>query len=366
MYPVFMAQWMKDKRKPFTILLFIGLSIIATLIFGGSAQQTQTTIPIFGTGPNAEEIEEKWVDLLNTNEQLRFVITEEDKAREDVIEGRREMAIQLMDSDYRLIVATELPNNQFAEQLVHQAYTKEAQLVAVAGPENADKVRTEIENYLETPPITVETQSLAGGEIPSYNMGMQLLFGFTLFIAMFTIGFKVNGITADKVSGIWNRLILSPVSKTQMYVGHLVYSFAVGFFQVVAVLLIFDYLMGYELGSLPMIIVLAAVYTLSTVSLATLITGIVKTPEQFQMVYPSLAPLIPIISGVYMMPGTISSPILNFIGDLFPLGHAVQAMMDVALYNASWSDLAFPITIMLLIGVMCMGIGINMVERRNG
>lgn len=366
MYPVIMAQWMKDKRKPFTILLFIGISIIATMIFGGTAQQTQTTIPIFGAGPNALEIEEKWVELLNTNDQLKFVITEEGKAREDVIEGRRDMAIQLMETDYRVIVASDLPHNQFAEQHVHQTYTKEAQLVAVAGVENADEVRTEIEKYLETPPITVETQSLAGGEIPSYNMGMQLLFGFTLFIAMFTIGFKVNGITADKVSGIWNRLILSPVSKTNMYVGHLFYSFAIGFVQVVAVFLIFDYLMGYDLGSLSMIIVLAAVYTLSSVSLAMLITGIVKTPEQFQMVYPSLIPMIPVISGVYMMPGTISSPILNFIGDLFPLGHAVQAMMDVALYDASWSDLTFPIAIMLLIGVMCMGIGINMVERRNG
>lgn len=366
MFPVFMAQWKKDVRKPLTILLFIGLSIISTLIFGGASQQTQTTIPIFGTGPNAEIIEEKWVELLNTNEQLQFVITDEGKARDDVIEGRRDMAIQLMDSDYRVIVASDLPHNQFAEQHVHQAYTKEAQLIAVAGTENTTELRAEIQTYLEHPPITVEIQSLSGGEIPSYDMGMQLLFGFTLFFAMFTIGFKVNGITADKVSGIWNRLILSPVKKTNMYVGHLLYSFMVGLFHMVSVFLILNYLMGYELGNIFMIIVIAAVYTLSMVCLAMLVTGIVKTPEQFQMVYPSLVPMIPIVSGVYMMPGTISNPVLNFIGDLFPLGYAVDAMMDVALYNAGWNDLAFPIAMMLLIGVLCMGIGINMVERRNG
>jgi ABC-2 type transport system permease protein len=82
------------------------------------------------------------------------------------------------------------------------------------------------------------------------------------------------------------------------------------------------------------------------------------------MIYPSVIPLVPVISGVYMMPGTITNPVLIFIGDLFPLSHAVEAMMDVALFQAGWNDLLLPIAFMLLIGVVSMGIGINLVERR--
>src|SRR5690606_29198048 len=130
------------------------------------------------------------------------------------------------------------------------------------------EVRKEVNDVLENPPIQVDTLSLSGDELPSYNMGMQLLFGFALFIAMFTIGFKVNGVNADKVNGIWNRMILSPVSKTNMYVGHLLYSYCIGLFQMVIVFLIFRYMMKYDIGNLPMILVIAAVYTLSKIGRA--------------------------------------------------------------------------------------------------
>ncbi|RKQ34573.1 ABC transporter permease [Oceanobacillus halophilus] len=364
MYPVFMAQWMKDKRKPYIILLFIGLSIIATLIFGDIDRIEQTTAMVYSTEPNAEAVEEKWLEGLNGHETIDFIISDKEEAHEQVAEGAIDVAIHLMENDYRLITSSDMPNIQIVEQYVHKVFTEEAQLEAAAGDGNTEKLRSELDSYLENPPIQVQTESIDGGEIPNYDMGMQLLFGFTLFIAMFTIGFKVNGISGDKVSGIWNRLILSPVSKTNMYIGHLLYSFCVGFLQMLIVFLIFHYVMGYDLGNLSMILVITAVFTLSMVSVAMLITGIVKTPEQFNMVYPSLIPMIPVISGVYMLPGTISNPVLQFIGDMFPLSHGVEAMTDVALFDAGWNDIALPIALMLLIGVFSMGIGINMVERR--
>ncbi|GGB41010.1 hypothetical protein GCM10011409_18150 [Lentibacillus populi] len=366
MYPVFMAQWLKDKRKPLFIILLIGLSILATVIFGGSRQNQSSSVTVFATGPNAEEMEQKWTALLNDSSDMEFVITDEEKAREQVREGKSDVAIRLMESDYRLITASDMPNIQFIEQQVHQVFTKEAQLEAAAGTENTMELRNEIEAYLDHPPVKVESQTLSGGELQEYNMGMQLLFGFTLFIVMFTIGFKVNGIAADKVSGVWNRLILSPVSKTGMYAGHLLYSFCAGFVQMLIVFLIFKYVMDYNIGSLPMILVIAAVYTLSTVSLAMLFAGIANTPEKFNMIYPSVISIIPVISGIYMPPGTISNPVLQFIADLFPLTYAVDAMMNVAIFDAGWSDITLSMALMLLIAVLYMGIGINMVERRKG
>ncbi|GAB3069232.1 ABC transporter permease [Virgibacillus ainsalahensis] len=366
MYSVIMAQWLKDKRKPYIIILFIGLSILATLVFGDTTRQNETNVAIFADGPNAEEIEQKWEGLLNANNETKFVITDEKTAREQVAEGNRDVAIRVMENDYRLITSSDMPNIQLVEQQVHQVFVREAQLQAAAGSTDAAALRDEVDAYLANPPVTVQTQTPDGEDIPQHNMGTQLLFGFTLFIAMFTIGFKVNGVPADKVNGIWDRLILSPVSKTNMYAGHLIYSFCVGFFQMSVVFFIFHYVMGYELGNLPMILVLAAVFTLSTVSMAMLIAGIAKTPEKFNMIYPSLVPIIPVISGVYMPPGTISNPVLQFIADLFPLTYGVDAMMDVTLFDAGWSDITLPIAFMLLIGVLYMGVGINLIERRKG
>lgn len=367
MFPVIKAQMKKDIRKPLMIILFIAVSIVATLIFGGSTLQNDTTVAIFSSGDHAEEIEVKWEKLLNDIEStVNFVVTEEEQARADVAEGRRDVAIHVMEDDYRLIATSFMPQVYLVEQLVHEVFTTEAQLVAAAGERNLDELRNDVKKYMENPPLQVQTQSLQGAELQNHDMGIQLLFGFTLFAAMFLIGFKVNGITADKVSGVWNRMILSSVSKTKMYIGYLLYSFIVGYFQVLIVLLIFHYVIGYELGNIGMLLSIAAVYTLSMVSLAMLFTGITKTPEQFNMIFSSIIPMIPIISGVYMPPGTISSPILLFIADLFPLSHGVRAMMDVAFYDASWNDITLPIIFMLIIGVMCMGIGVNIIEGKKG
>ncbi|OHX50667.1 ABC transporter permease [Cytobacillus oceanisediminis] len=364
MYPVFYAQFLKDKRKPLLILSFIGLSILATLIFGNSAWQTSTTVSVFASGTNAGEIEQKWVKLLNKdNENTEYVISEEGEAREQVREGKRDVAILLMEQDYRLITASDMPNIQLIEQEVHKVFTEEAQLQAITGSADTAELREEIDRYLEKPPLTINTKSVNGGELTSHNMGTQLLFGFTLFIAMFTIGFKVNGINADKVSGVWNRLNLSPVSKTNMYTGHLLYSFFIGFFQMAAVFLIFEYVMNYEIGPLSLILTIAAVFTLSSVSLAMLVAGFTKTPEKFNMVYPSVIPIIPIISGVYVPPGVMDNPVFTFIADLFPMGYAIEAMMDAALFGAGWSDILLPVSLMLLIAVIYMGIGINLGER---
>jgi ABC-2 type transport system permease protein len=148
-----------------------------------------------------------------------------------------------------------------------------------------------------------------------------------------------------------------------MYTGHLLYSFFIGFFQMAVVFLIFKYVMNYEIGSFPTILTIAAVFTLSSVSLAMLVAGFTKTPEKFNMVYPSVTPIIPIISGVYVPPDVMDNPIFTFIADLFPLGYALEAMMDAALFGAGWGDILLPVSFMLLIAVIYMGIGINLGER---
>jgi ABC-2 type transport system permease protein len=367
MIPVFRTQWRKDKRNPSTVIAFIIASIVLTLIFSESNQQTKTTVAIFSSEANGNKIEEKWESLLNNNEEISFVITDEETSRKDVEEGNRDIAIQLFANDYKAITATNAQVVQLVQSHVHTVFTEEAHLEAASSLEmETDEIRDYVQGYLDNPPLQINAESLDGGDVSNHNMTVQLLFGFSLFMAMFTIGFKVNAVTTDKVSGIWDRMILSPVSKTGMYAGHLLYSFCIGFLQILVVLVIFNYVMDYDLGNnFGMIVVIAAVFTLSMVSTAMLFTGFIKTPEQFYMIYPSVIPIIPLISGAYMPPGIITNPVLLFIADLFPLKHAMDALMNVAFYDASWNDIALPIVLMFLIGVICMGIGVNLVERRS-
>lgn len=359
------AQFVKDKRNPFVILLLIAASILATLLFAGGVH-SPTTVAIFSEEENASEIEEKWETLLNTDDSFQFVITDPDQAREDVKEGNADVAVKLMEMDYRLITTSEeLPSVSIVRQHVDKVFQREAQIRAIAESEGSD-VREEIESYLGDAPFQLENQGLDSETVSEYNMSTQLLFAFTFLVAMFILGIKVNHVTHDKVSGVWNRMILSPISKTGMYSGYILYSFLITLFQIVVVLIVFNYGMNYEIGNnLWLIILISAFFTFSMISIAMLITGFVKSPEQFYAIYPSVIPLIPLISGAYMMPGTITNGVLLFIADLFPMAHAMEAIMSVVFYDAGLQDVTMQLLVMLLIGVVTMGIGINLIERRS-
>ncbi|MCV9885040.1 ABC transporter permease [Metabacillus halosaccharovorans] len=364
MNSVVWAQFTKDKRNPIFIILFIAGSILATLVFAGGVY-SPTKVAIFSEEDNASEIEKKWVDLLNVDDSFQFVVVEPNEAREDVRDGKLDVAVKVMETDYRLVATSELPTVSYVQQHVDKVFQQEAQLSAIVQSKENENVREELERYMEEAPFQIETQGLESDKVPNYNMSTQLLFAFTFLISMFILGLKVNNVTHDKVSGIWNRMILSPISKTKMYCGYVLYSFLITLFQVVVVLFVFKYLMNYELGDqLWLIILIAAFFIFSMISIAMLITGFVKTPEQFYAIYPSVIPLIPIVSGAYMMPGTITNSALLFIADLFPMAHAMDAIMSVIFYDAGFRDVMMSLLFMLLIGVVTMGLGINLIERR--
>src|SRR5690606_20915881 len=141
-----------------------GLSILATLFFGKSAKQGDIIISVFSTGEQAVEISEKWVDLLNESVQLKFKIVDEQEAKEDVKEGRRDVAVHVMEDDYRLFTMSELPTVQLVQEHVHRIFTEEAMLQAATSLENRDEVRKNIDQYMENPPLQAQTVSLEGKE----------------------------------------------------------------------------------------------------------------------------------------------------------------------------------------------------------
>ncbi|CDQ20707.1 ABC transporter permease [Halobacillus karajensis] len=365
MIPVFLAQLTKECRNPLLLIIFIAASIGATIIFTDGTQ-SPTTVSIFSEEENARSIEEKWEPLLNEDSDMRFVITDSEEAREDVQQGRADLAIKLLEDDYRLVTTSNLPTVAYVDQHVRKVFEKEATIQsAIEQSEDAEGLRADIETRLEAPPMEMEVDSITGDELPNYDMGTQLMFAFTLLVAMFIIGFRINNILKDKVYGLWDRMILSPVSKTGMYTAYIAYAFFIGVVQTLSVILTFKYVLNYDIGDrLDLLIIIIAFFTFSMVSVATLLTGLVKKPEQFYAIYPSVIPIIPLISGAYMMPGTISNPVLTFIADLFPVSHAMDAILNVVMYDGTLHDITHSLLFMTLIGVVAMGIGVNLVERR--
>lgn len=364
MVAVLWAQWRKECRNPFLTLLFIGLSILAVVIFGfGSAGNVKVEV-YAGEGVAAAEAQQ-WIEQLNDGSSIEFAAAEEGTALDAVREGRTSVAVQLLEEDYRFIASSSDFRVELAKQHVQKVFEKELTLrAAAAGEEDPERYREQVEAYLAEPPLQLHVTTPEGGKLIAYDMGLQLMFAFSLFLAMFTVGFKINAINGEKTSGIWSRMILSPASKTQIYLGHLLFCWVIGFVQIAAVYLIFLFGFDFPLReNFGMLLVVAAIYTVGIVALATLFAGITRTQEQFHMVYPLIIPIIPVISGAYMPPGTITSKALLLAAELFPMKHAMEASLGLTLYDASGTDLFLPLVKLALFAVLCMGIGINLVER---
>lgn len=363
---VFMAQWAKDRRNPLLLLLFIALSILATLLFAGTSQSVPT-ISVFSEDEHgAAAVEEKWLPLLNGQEvPYHFKAVDAKQARDQVQKGRSEVAVKLMEQDYRLIAASDSPTIQQVDQYVRKIYAREMQIQASSAAIPEEQLREAVKESMQHPPIRLIKQGVDGNEVQSYKLSTQLMFAFTLLISIFTIGFKMNSVTNDKVSRIWDRMLLSPIHKTSMYLGYISYSFIISLVQVTLVLLVFKYLFKYDLGDqFGLIVLTIACFIFGMVSLAMLITGFVSKPEQFFAIYPSFVSMLPLISGAFMPPGVLNNSVLSFIADLFPISHTMDALMSVVNREAGIGEIAPQLSLILLIGVIYMGIGINLTERK--
>ena len=366
MVSILLSHWMRERRNPFLLLLFIGISIIATLMFGGGMTQ-KMKIDVFRETGELKESEKEWLLLLNKGDTFKFRAQDEQSARTKVREGRADLAVKLTGDDYRIIAVKESPNAQLAEQHIRTVFERELELRAVSAAAGDEKgFRSRIDTYLEEPPLTLQVKGTDGEELLRYDMGLQLMFGFSLFLVMLTIGFKVNTITKDKITGIWSRLILSPVRKSEIYFGHLLYSTMIGIVQITVVFLIFRYAFNFGLGHrYGLLLLVIALYSMTIVAMCILLAGILRTPEKFNMLFPSIVPIMPLVSGVYMPPGTITSPILLGVAEIFPITHAMEALTGIAIYDNGIGELWLPLSKLILIAVLCMGIGINLMERRH-
>lgn len=366
MFSVMLSQWMKEKRSPYMLLLFIGMSVAAVLLFGMSKSGVVEVDVFADKGLSDEEIA-PIVERLNENEMFAFRLLDEETARSKLREGLSSSAVRLMKEDFRIVMSVEDYNVGLLDRHVRIVLGEELALrkaEAEAGGDAAADLRDGVRRYMEQPPLTLELTSPDGGKVESYDMGLQLTYAFSLFIVMFTIGFKINAINSEKTSGIWSRMVLSPLTKSQMYLGHMAYSAIIGIVQVVVVLAIFRFGFGFAIGDrYGELLAVALLFVISIVAMAMLFTGITRTPEKFNMLYPSVIPVIPLISGAYMPPGTITSDILLGVAQIFPLSHAMEAFLGISMFDAGWSELFMPVAKLLLVTVVFMGIGINLVER---
>jgi ABC-2 type transport system permease protein len=352
-------------RKPWMFIITSTICIFMAFIIG-TVNQSQVNVPVFSELPEHET--KQLLHSLNHSDLFSFELMDEEKTRALVSEGKVEAGVKLKKDDFDLIISSQTANTSLIRQYVQKVYIENIQTMKLA--ENVNAPMEEVEKVLkeakENPVFTLEKKSFRGEKTVIIDGQLQPIFGFSLFFVIYTIAFNVLQILKEKREGIWDRMVLSPLKKWEMYCGNLIYSFVIGYAQVVLIFSVFYFGMGIDFhGRFTEVLLLLAPYVFAIVALSIFITGLVKNEQQFNAVIPLIAVSMAMIGGAYWPLEIVSSKVLLTLAKFVPVTYGMELLKGSAVYGDSISQLLYPVSILCFMGVVLMGLGINIMERRN-
>lgn len=357
MFNVFMLQWKRLMKQPILVLMFTGLTIAFVFFMGGAQTATSVEVQVYSNDLTNEELN-SWLERLNEDEATNFVATDYKTAEEDIRMNDTPFALEITDEEtYQFLVGQESEHLQAIEQHVHQVFSEYNRLEDVQ--EEFPDRDIEIEEF-----IAVEESEGDGAQGVITAFQLTLLIGMTFYFSGFTILYLQMNLLEEKRTGTWDRLIISPLKKTQIYLGNLFHYFLVGLLQIALSFFILTNLLGIDMGTnyIPMIAVTLA-FTFTMVSLGILLVSIVPTPQALQVTVPIIMTAMAMLGGAFWPIDLVENRFILFIGDLMPIKHGLESMVDVIVDGYTLTDILQPLGILLLMGTLFMGIGINLMER---
>ncbi|OZU87842.1 multidrug ABC transporter permease [Virgibacillus indicus] len=370
MIGILLAKFRMFIRNPFVFVLFTGMSIGFALMVGGTGGASTIHVPVYAEDDSVKDsfIGEK----LKTNEAYSFNWISEEEMKEQISNGKAEAGAILSENDFQIIVGVDSANASMIEETIRGAYVEKLRQEQILEASNAEsesekeKVLEELEAAKNSPAFTIKTSSLGGSDTVVYDNTFHSLFGFTLFFVIYTIAYNLLPVLIEKKDGIWDRMILSPVKKWEMYVANLIYSFFEGYLQVLIIFLVFRYWVGVDFnGRFAETLLLLMPYVFAIVALSIFLTAVTKTVQQFNAVIPIVAVSMAMIGGAYWPIEIVESKILLALSKINPVTYGMEVLNGTAVYGYPLEELLYPISILLLMGVVLTGIGIHLMERRH-
>lgn len=357
-------------RNPWTFLIFTGMSIGFALIMGITGGSNAIRVPVTIVDEHLRDT----TIMSELKESTSFDLQEMKKEEmlKHLKNGKAEVGVILKEENYQVIVGVDSVRVRMVENMVRQAYIHYFQQQNIVDAANMvsnkqkDLLLYDMEESMNDPVFTVDSKGFTSSDAVVYNPTFQVLFGFSLFFVIYTIAYNVLPILTEKNEGLWDRIILSPVKKWEMYVANMLYSFFEGYLQVLVIFLLFRYGFGVNFnGRFYDTLLLIIPYVFAVIALALLITALVKNVQQFNAILPIIAVSMAMIGGAYWPIEIVESNALIALSKINPLTYGMEILNGAVVYNYSLQHLLYPISILILMGVVMIGIGIHLMERRH-
>lgn len=355
-------------RKPWAFVLLTVLTIAFSLLLGQNFSN-KLTIPVFSVHEAIEETE-LW-EKLGDSDLFEFEISTKEDAETAISEGKVIAGVELSEQAYKIYITSESENvnvlNSFLNNVFSDLYLTDKIIneVKSVADLDIDALEAALEESKDVRLFAIHTEDYRGEDSFVYDSNLQSVFGFSLFFVIYTIGFNVISILNEKQQGVWDRVILSPVRKWQMYTANLLYCFFLGYFQVLLIFFVYRYGIGFDFyGSFEETLVILIPYVFTVVALCIFLCSLVKTVAQYNAILSFVAVSFAMVGGAYWPLEIVTSEFLIGLSKFIPVTYGMEMLKDVTINNVPLTDLTQPMLLLMIIGVILMGIGINFMEKR--
>lgn len=356
MWTVFKLQWLRLFKQPVLVISFLGLTLLFVYFMAGAQGTQNITVPTYSEELTSQELNQ-WIDRLNEEETFQFVESDYDTVYDDIRMNETAFALGLSDEHYQFLIGREDMEISTLIQYVDQIFVTEMRI---------DAVETDfgVSNLEVTEFIEVDTLSRSGAASTGESYRLRVVVGMSLYFSVFSILYLMINLVEEKETGTWNRLIFSPLTKTKIYLGQLAHYVLAGVIQIALAFLILRFLVGIELGTnyLEMGTIIIS-FVFAIVSLGMLLMGLVKSPQQLQVVIPIVTTSMAMLGGAFWPLDVVSNRLVLFLGNLMPIKYGMDAMTSTVIQDQSLKELVTPLSVLLFMGILFMGIGVNLMER---
>ncbi|ATW25158.1 ABC transporter permease [Candidatus Formimonas warabiya] len=213
-------------------------------------------------------------------------------------------------------------------------------------------------------PLTVRAETMEIQDAPQDDNMKHTVIGFSLFFSMYTMVFGIGTILYDKQHKTWQRMLVSPVSRTAILGGSMVAAYLIGAIQLGVLILAGKYLFGMDWGrSLAGVLTVSAAFVFAVTSLGLFLSGLVKTHAQLSALTPVVLTSTAMLGGCMWPLEIVNSKILLVLANLTPQKWAIQGMERIASYGQGFDAAILPTLVLLAMGLGYFIAGVKLIGR---
>jgi ABC-2 type transport system permease protein len=202
--------------------------------------------------------------------------------------------------------------------------------------------------------------AVGSGEDEEFGIFDQLVPGYAVMFAMFTVLSAAGGIVEEKERGTFRRLLIAPIPHWSLLGGKLLSQFLIGVAQVVLMLVLGALIFGANVGgSLLGLLLITLATCWATTSLGILLVAVIRSRKQIHPITTFVILATSAIGGswypLFMMPKAVQK-----VARVTLVAWAMEGYNRLMILGGSLSDVWVDIGVLLLYGVVCFAIGLRL------